>query len=250
MHYFVLTLEGKEGYFEIPIHHHLLIQAALYDLLEDDFARFLHDRGFQFGKRSFKLFVFSRLIGKFDLLKREGKIRFIGPTRLYVSSPLDEFNDAIMNAILRAEGIRLGQAFLQIKNIECRKWDMPEGESFLVRTMSPITVYSTLFKADGRKYTHYYHPREKDFSELIRANLLKKYLLLHGEAPEDSRLQVDPVGEVKEHILMYKGTVIKAYGGTFRLTGSRELMKIAFEAGISVKNSQGFGFIEPILERR
>ncbi len=44
----------------------------------------------------------------------------------------------------------------------------------IVKTLSPITVYSTLETPDGRKKTYYYNPFKADFKELIIKNLQRK----------------------------------------------------------------------------
>jgi len=47
-------------------------------------------------------------------------------------------------------------------------------------------------------------------------------------------------------LLIYKGTVIKAWMGIYSLMLPRVLFEIAFDSGIGAKNSQGFGMIEAI----
>lgn len=56
----------------------------------------------------------------------------------------------------------------------------PIQDDVTIRMLSPVTIYSTLFSANGKKKTYYYSPFEKEFSQLIRANILKKYEALYG----------------------------------------------------------------------
>jgi len=42
----------------------------------------------------------------------------------------------------------------------------------------------------------------------------------------------------------YKGTVIKGWMGIYRLKGAVSLLKMALDAGLGAKNSQGFGCVE------
>ena len=50
---------------ELPVHYGPLIQGMLYHRMENPLLRnYLHEQGFQFEKRRFKLFTFSRLTGK------------------------------------------------------------------------------------------------------------------------------------------------------------------------------------------
>jgi len=60
----------------IPIHYNYLIQAAIYAALPEEMAARIHNEGFTAGKRSFKMFSFSRLMGWFTLDKAAGTISF------------------------------------------------------------------------------------------------------------------------------------------------------------------------------
>jgi len=44
----------------LPIHYNHMVQAMIYNSLDDDIADFLHDKGFVYEKRTFKMFAFSR----------------------------------------------------------------------------------------------------------------------------------------------------------------------------------------------
>jgi len=45
---------------------------------------------------------------------------------------------------------------------------------------------------------------------------------------------------------MYKNFLIKGWMGTFRLQGLKKALKLAYDAGLGSKNSQGFGMFEVI----
>ncbi len=47
------------------------------------------------------------------------------------------------------------------------------SEEIKVRTLSPISTYSTLYRKDGKKFTYYFNPMEEEFSETIENNLKK-----------------------------------------------------------------------------
>jgi CRISPR-associated endoribonuclease Cas6 len=50
--------------------------------------------------------------------------------------------------------------------------------------------------------------------------------------------------KLKKRVVIYKDYVIKGWDGEFLVEGSKELMDIAYNAGIGSKNSQGFGCVE------
>ena len=53
----------------LPIQYNHIIQAMIYSILDDELAHFLHEKGFQTEKRTFKMFTFSRLKGRYILNK-------------------------------------------------------------------------------------------------------------------------------------------------------------------------------------
>lgn len=241
-----MTLQSEKPSFRLPIHYNYLIQAALYDLLDPDFAEFLHNRGYVHGKRSFRLFTFSQLQGKYRIIKEHKQICFYDQVSLTVHSPLAPFCQSVMNSIVREEGIRLGQADLNVVHVEC---DEPRitDDIIIVKTLSPITVYSTMFRSDGRKFTHYFHPQDPDFAALIQKNMLKKYNLVYQSVPSSARFDIKPVGKYREKVMVYKGIVIKGYTGRFKLSADdKRLLTLALDAGLGPKGSQGFGCVQPI----
>ncbi|KAF2960854.1 hypothetical protein AS161_03965 [Fervidobacterium sp. 2310opik-2] len=56
----ILTLKLDKP-LTLPIHYNHILQAAILNLLSDEnYSKFIHDTGFQFGKRRFKMFAFFR----------------------------------------------------------------------------------------------------------------------------------------------------------------------------------------------
>jgi CRISPR-associated endoribonuclease Cas6 len=222
----------------LPVQYNHLIQSAIYDALAPDFAGYLHDRGYESGGRSFKLFSFSRLIGKYRL--NQGEIIFETGIKLVIVSPVQEFCQHILNGLLTASGLRLGNRILSIVSI---KAELPQvaGEFLKLRLLSPTVAYSTLFKASGEKYTCYFQPGERDFTKIAAANLRKKYEACWRKSPPEGEVTIRPVGQSKLHVIQYKGIVIKGYSGILILKGPSELLQITLDAGLGSKNSMGFG---------
>jgi len=219
-------------------------------------AESLHNQGSRFEKRQFKLFTFSRLFGSFD--RRASNIAFRGPLYLWLASPLVKILESFASHLIKKGKVKVGNSYLQPASVEV-SFDEQFKSPVLVRTLSPITVYSTLRTADGRHKTYYYSPFEEDFSRLIEENLLKKRTILknnlsqanfdetvlsNANKTEAFKIRPEKVSNRNQHILFFKGTIIKAWSGLYRLEGSPELIKIAFDCGLGSKNSQGFGMIE------
>ena len=236
--------EGGET-LTLPIHYNHIVQAMIYDSLDDDIAYFLHEKGFIHGKRTFKMFTFSRLTGTYSINKKEGKITFTGPVSLVVTSPYSNFCNSLANGLLLKSNVRLGNTKMKVTDITLEK-DLIDDKEIRIRTLSPIVVYSTLLRPDGRKYTCYFEPGEKDFDEIMQNNLRKKYKAFHEADPSTGNVSIAPLRQPKLSIINYKNTVIKGYSGTFTLSGPAPLLQIAVESGLGSKNSQGFGCVRVI----
>jgi len=98
------------------------------------------------------------------------------------------------------------------------------------------------------KKTYYYNPSEKEFPMLIKENIIKKYKAFYRKMPSSEEFFIEPIklDNRNEKIVIYKGFVIKGWMGKFKLKGEPELLKLAYNAGLGAKNSQGFGMFEII----
>lgn len=233
----------------IPIHYNYLIQAAIYAALPEEMAARLHDEGFTAGKRSFKMFSFSRLMGRFTLDKMAGTISFPEAISFVITSLDMEFFLALINNLLTKGQIQIGQSLLLLEEIHFDE-QVAESEILTVRTLSPVVAYSTLLRPEGGKYTCYYQPGEGEFDKLIKANLVKKFEAFYGREPPEGEVRARPLDRPRLHVTSYKDTVVKGYTCRLRLTGPRELLQMALDAGLGGKGSQGYGCVEKVGDRR
>ena len=229
--------------FMLPIHHNHIVQALIYDLIGDELALFLHNLGFVEGKRSFKMFTFSRIIGKFKLEVEGQKIVFEGPLKLVISSPVVEFCNSLVNKLLLQGEVRIGSSMLKVVEVRGKK-PFVNGEQLRLRTLSPVVLYSTLFRTDGRKYTCYFQPGESDFEKLLGNNLRNKYSAFYNEEAPAGEVKVKALDRPKMALIKYKEIIIKGSTGKFFLTGPQALLQLAVDSGIGSKGSQGFGCVE------
>lgn len=226
-----------------PIQYNYSLQGLVYSMLEPHFADFLHREGYKFEKRRFKMFSFSRILGNFSIDRQKNKIIFTGDIYLYITSPMEDLIRQVSNTLLLEPTLRIGNQILIVDGIKVGQQSV-ESEKVTIETTSPVTIYSTLYKVDGSKFTYYYNPMEKDFSTLIKNNLIKKYNAFYGENLEQAHFHISPIGKTKENVINYKGTIIKGHSGRFLLEGDKGLLNFALKAGLGGKNSQGFGSIK------
>lgn len=227
----------------LPIDYNHIVQSAIYHSIDAKLAEHLHGQGFVADGRVFRLFSFSRLAGLFTMDKQSGQIAFAGDVDLTISSPVMDFVQSLANELLKQGGWRLGTHWAEICEISSEQMKV-DGNSALVKTLSPVTVYSTMLRPDGRKYTVYFQPGDPDYDIMITANLQKKYKAFYGQQAPEGMVQVKPRGNVKMNLLRYKGIIIKGYSGVLCLDGPQELLQMAVDGGLGSKNAQGMGCVK------
>jgi CRISPR-associated endoribonuclease Cas6 len=239
-----ITLEfGSERRLSLPMQYNYTVQGFLYGNITPELGEFLHDHGFMFEKRSFKMFTFSRLQERYEL--KGDIIVFFPPVTLTISSPFDRFIQELANTMLQKGDLELAGCKVYVANIKV----LPEvqiGDEIRINMLSPVVVYSTLETKEGKKKTYYYSPFEDEFTDSLDNNLRKKYEAFFAKKPRARKLVLEAVGRPKEKIMKYRGTIIKGWMGRFVLNGNKTLLKLGYDCGIGAKNSQGFGMVEMI----
>lgn len=226
----------------LPIHHNNIVQAFIYNNIDDKLAKLLHDGGYSSNGRSFKLFAFSRILGR--VKKENDKFNFGRVIEVAVSSPLDHFCKSIANNMLLNNDLFLGQNKIKTEAIQINNQTVDKDE-IVVETLSGIVVYSTFIKPDNSKYTCYFMPMESDFNRLITDNLIRKYNALYNKSIEGN-IEVIPLNLSKQNITYYKKTIVKGASGKFLIKGPKELLQIGLDTGFGSKNSQGFGCVKMV----
>lgn len=240
-----IQFSATNGRVDIPVNYNHIIQSFIYNNISDKLSEFLHNIGYKTGKRSFKMFTFSRLQGKCRYKKEDKKLTFDNNFSLWVASPENEFLESYATELLNRDEIKIGENKVYINSVEVSMTPAFEGD-ILIKMLSPVTVYSTLEKKDGKSKTYYYHPSEPEFSELVLRNIENKYRALYKSEPPEDEFQIKPekVTNRSQKIITYKDFIIKGWLGVYRLKGHPEMLKLAWDAGIGAKNPQGFGMFE------
>ncbi len=227
------------------------IQATLiYKQLSPENAEFLHNKGFQWGKKRFKLFSFSTPLEQFLRYDRKSEV-FIYPRKITVviSSPVQWIlEDIAVNLIKSGEFVLSGNR-ISISSIGVEKRKVIKESPVEIYTLTPIEAHTTLYGTEGRRFTYYLKPFDENFSEFINANIRDKWSALYQkECPYN--LSIKPLfGERKKETVWYYGTgerrtIIKGWMGRFQLEGDLELLNFAYYASLGGRNSQGFGMVE------
>ena len=112
----------------------------------------------------------------------------------------------------------------------------------------------------GKAVPYYYRPADEDLVAAIENNLLRKYELIYKQPATALSLKFEPDQHyitrrqsqgkrVTKKVTIKEGdaknaTDIVGFEVPFTLTGSPQLMQVAYDCGIGEKNSLGFGMIE------
>ena len=233
---------STEGKLDIPINYNNILQAIILKHLPKEMARFYHDDGYSLGKRRFKLYTFSNLLGEYNIYRHDNRYRisFFNNVNFYISSPFSDFIREMGDRFLESKKITIGNTnfpVLSVNMILDPKFD----EKIKIETISPITIYSTFTTSDNKKKTYYYSPHDTDYSKIIGANLNHKYKSVYNKDINFDSFSITQANTPKKEIKRYKGFIIEAYSGEFILKGDSKLLKMGYDAGLGGKNSQGFG---------
>ncbi|MGG4043288.1 CRISPR-associated endoribonuclease Cas6 [Bacillus smithii] len=246
-----LTVAMKPKYHDVllPLHYQYLLQGLLYQSLKDKtFATFLHEIGFQKGKRSYKLFTFSRLFGQHKIQLNSKKILFDDEISWHISTILPELTQQLGEYFLLQNEVHLGDQCLEIQSIQLTDDEVASSE-VEIEMLSPLTVYSTYESVDGKRKTQFFDPYDEVFPHLIEVNFRNKYEAYYGEPPKE-RLLIEPLHVTQKHkvVTTFKNYYITAWLGKFRLQSSPKNLTFLLQTGIGGKNSQGFGMFRVVQE--
>jgi len=241
-----LTLSSEEDYINLPLHYNFTLQGMLYKSLPKFLSEFLHDVGFFYNGRRFKLYTFSKIQSPhFKIYKDTKRISFKTPITIFISSTVNEITRSLGETFLKKDIIKLGKNELYLEEIEILTNPKIENTEIKIKTLSPITAYQTFEKENNRKFYKYYNPSQPQFNELIKENARKKYEILTGKNvnKEDFPFEIKPLN-TKKTLIKYKNFMVEGYDGEFLVKTKPEILKTIYDAGLGAKNSQGFGMIE------
>ena len=262
-----LTLRAPRERGYIPINYQYPLSSAIYTLLQQgapEYAKFLHNQGYigADGKPR-KLFTFSRLF----INPSQKPIRNLLPiapnstATIFVSSPmLGDFIQNFVSGLFNKQSIEINglqqRTSFAIESVEAIE-EPKFSRITRFRSLSPIVV-TTLVDVDNKTQTYYYRPLDEGLSDAVRKSLLKKYETVYGAKPHETDLEfvvdTDYINKrggernVSKLVALKEGysdeTKVKGFVVPFSLTGSEELMRIAWECGLGDKCSMGFGCVE------
>ena len=224
----------------VPINYHHILQSIVYKDLShsSEMSEFIHDMGYTFGERQYKMFQFSHLQGKYHICQKQ--ITFDEYITLEIRSPENRVIQ-LLAWWFHEKGIWFGDIHCQDVEVELRDYTIEESE-IMIRMKTPITVYST---DEESRSVYYYAPDDEMFYEKVNDNFVRKYSAYYGVMPTSSiHLQPVLITEKDKFVTRYKQSYITGWYGTYRITGKRKYLDFLYQVGLGGKNSQGFGMFQ------
>ena len=240
-----LTIE-RVGELVLPLAYHHHAQSMIYALLDrgGDLAARLHDFRGEGAARSFKIFTFGPLSGRYRVEK--GHIVFDNRAQMEIRGIQPEFMQTLCAGSPVGTTVTLGETTALITGARLTVFAI-RGQEIVLDTMSPICVRATL--ADKR--TVYFSPFDEEFAGRVNANFAAKYRVCYGSEPVGG-ITLLPVRVTPAHkyVTRYKQTMITAWHGRYRLSGSEENLNFLYHTGLGEKNSQGFGMFRLAVDNK
>lgn len=249
-----IELSSASKQIVLPESYNYLLQSYIYKSISTALARKLHDEGWEYGKRRFKMFTFSHVYAARSERFRPAvlptsehprpRIRLSSPCWFFLSSPEEQILQELAQSLLEDKEARLDSNMLHLTSVALMAsptFPSDQVNTIGVQTMSPITVYKT----DETHHTTYFSPHDAAFAAYIRENARRKFMAYVGHDPDLTSFDVVPLEE-RDHAVTidFKGTMIRGYTGRFHLRGQGDLLRFLYDAGIGSKNSEGCGMIE------
>ncbi len=242
----------------LPIDYEYLISSWIYRTIgqaDSKFSEWLHQQGFGYGGKKYKLFTFAPLRPAwYDLDEKNRTFRLTkGPTTLELSFFIDDAIQHFVSGLFQDQRFKLASGSLradfEVSAVEVLS--LPDFHPTMqFQTVKPICISHD---DPEHKYAAYLSPLNERYKTLLLQNLLRKQQALQpvtSTAPPAALDMNVPfvfklLSAPKARLLHIKETKVKGYAFDFELTAPKELMRLGFLGGFGEKNSSlGMGMVK------
>lgn len=238
----------------LPINYQYPITAWIYKTLhqsDPEFSDWLHQQGYHFEKKKFKLFTFSTL--QFEGVQVQGdRITAHGKTcTLKLSFLIPDALGHFVQGCFASQQFSLGDSLSRVDFAVCGIELQPEPdfkETMEFVAITPIVI-SKPEARNGKLIAQFMKPGDTDYQHFFFNNLMQKYQAAGQTELQNINLQFETKSEAKSRLITIKAntaqaTKVKGYLFRFRINAPVALLKTAYLAGFGESNSLGFGMVE------
>lgn len=259
-----LTLATNEFNPVLPVNYQYPFSAAIYKIIQRadaTYSAFLHNSGYGENHKRFKLFTFSDLNVPFQivndrlLLKRDN-------AKLVVCFHLPQAAENFIKGLFMHQQLEIAdvksKATFIVQQIEAVSNELINdrliNDQLMNISVQPLSPIVTGRKND-KGYYDYRSPSDADFTDCLLHNWTEKYKTVNN-VDENCLQQIKEQTKIKVHlfsrqpqqrlITFKQGTAeetrIRGYMKfRLQLTASKEMVKLALNAGLGLYNSMGCG---------
>lgn len=238
----------------LPFNYQYPLSSAIYKIIQsadEAFAAFLHDTGYGYRGKTFKLFTFSDIKTPFQ--KQGDRMQLTtGEAELticfYVPLAAENFIKGLFINQQLEVADKLSKTIFQIVQVESLAAS-PAKEEVVLHPLSPLVVG----RKNDRGHYDYRSPEDADFEECLYYNWMEKCAAAGiSESTLDSEVDIAVrflPHPPQQRLITIKGgtdaeTKIRGYT-KFRLEvkAPKEMLEVALGAGMGLYNSQGMGCV-------
>lgn len=251
----------------IPTTHHQY-QAFIYEMVDavnPQLARSVHNQGWPVAAeylpaQQFKLFVFSVPEAPRGFqFRADEKVFESGTVFWQIASSHEVFITSLIAGLATHKNVRIGRTQFVVEELQIVPTPEFTREMRFI-ALSPLVASTAEKRPDGRLIKCYLRD-EMAFAEAIVQNLRKKYVAIHGQAPDDAEFEFAFDGDYLRRAGGFDSRKvtrlasfikrkpdgsaeliqIRGIQAPFIVRGASELIQIGWECGFGEANSQGFG---------
>ena len=218
--------------FKFRKHLNQAVTAYIYrciSLSDLEYADNLHNNGIKSsGYKKFNYHTFALMQN--DKLVTDGLDK--GIAELIYSSAKKESIFHFLNGLCKIGKIQLLSHSFNIVNI--KKENDTELTEGIFRILSPIHMQNQEKTLDSSEMTEY-----------LANNLLIKYNILYNKLPENLDIQIKLLNAQKCEV-KFKSSNMVSYIGNIAIKADKDIIKLAYDAGVGSKTGCGLGLIEKL----
>lgn len=232
----------------LPINYYHLISNWIYATLRKsdvEYAKLLHDTGYEFENKHFKMFTFSNLEPKYYKIDVSAKSLILkeSPSQItlsfYINKAMKEFASGVFkDQIFTLKSGKQFNVVMSVESIEIQ--DEPNFEETMsYQTNTPILVSKG---SENSKHPQYLSPIDEGYQMQLKSNLLNKLAAVNELTDEirNAPFKIELINEVKRKPRSRNNIKKIAYQYDFKMKAHPALHKIGYYAGFG-ENGSGLG---------